>query len=89
MMFWLAFEIIHLIQNVSFTAAPPPPFPGDFKCGRTNVQQNRVVNGFDAKEGAWPWLGSLQNDGNHWCGATLITPTWVSKETHFYIRWIL
>merc|ERR1711962_129168 len=61
---------------------PPPPFPGDFKCGRTNVQQNRVVNGFDAKEGAWPWLGSLQNDGNHWCGSTLITPTWVLTASH-------
>ena len=63
------------------TGTPPPPFPGDFKCGRTNVQQNRVVNGFDAKEGAWPWLGSLQNKGSHWCGATLITPTWVREQT--------
>jgi len=61
---------------------PPPPFPGPFKCGRTNVQQSRVVNGFDAKEGAWPWLGSLQYRDGHWCGSTLISPTWVLTASH-------
>ena len=60
----------------------PPPFPGPFKCGRTNVAQSRVVNGFDAKEGAWPWLGSLQNKGSHWCGSTLIAPNWVCDILH-------
>ena len=40
-----------------------------------------VVNGYDAREGAWPWIASLQSArGYHFCGGTLITTKWVSYE---------
>jgi len=63
------------------TAAPPIP-GGNGKCGVTPVSQTRVVNGFLAREGAWPWLASLQRNGGHFCGGTLITPTWVLTASH-------
>ena len=58
--------------------ATQPPVPSG-QCGVTPVQQTRVVNGFKAKEGAWPWIASLQRSyGGHFCGGTLIAPNWVS-----------
>lgn len=67
------------------TTVPPPPMtqkPSSGQCGLSPVKQTRVVNGFHAKEGAWPWLASLQMNGRHWCGGTLITPTWVLTAAH-------
>jgi len=53
------------------------------KCGRSTVQQSRIVNGYDAKPGAWPWIASLQtNSGFHFCGGSLITPTWILTAAH-------
>ena len=42
-----------------------------------------VVNGYDAREGAWPWIASLRYaSGQQLCGGTLITTKWVS-----YVHW--
>ena len=43
-----------------------------------------VVNGYDARAGAWPWIASLQFQGKPFCGGTLITTKWVSYG-HVYI----
>ena len=47
------------------------------KCGVSQVMNGRVVNGVDAQPGAWPWIASLQRNGAHFCGGTLIKPNWV------------
>jgi len=51
------------------------------KCGISTVSQSRVVNGEEAKEGAWPWIASLQISrygvNQHFCGGTILTPKWV------------
>lgn len=53
----------------------------NLNCGVSKVSQSRVVNGEEAKEGAWPWIASLQIRQNginsHFCGGTILTPTWV------------
>jgi len=72
-----------------FCGTPVTQFPpvtsnpgGNDQCGISPVQQSRVVNGFTSKEGAWPWIASLQMRGRHFCGGTLITPTWVLTAAH-------
>uniref|UniRef100_A0A7M5VHD3 Peptidase S1 domain-containing protein n=1 Tax=Clytia hemisphaerica TaxID=252671 RepID=A0A7M5VHD3_9CNID len=53
------------------------------KCGITKVSQSRVVNGVEAKEGAWPWIASIQTArGFHTCGGTILNPNWVLTASH-------
>jgi len=61
---------------------PAPPIP-THECGVSQVHQSRVVNGYKAKEGAWPWIASLQRSyGGHFCGGTLIAPNWILTASH-------
>jgi len=46
------------------------------------VQAQPVLNGVDAEEGAYPWMGKLDLDGSVRCGATLIAPNWVLTAGH-------
>ncbi|XP_078509275.1 serine protease 33-like [Lissotriton helveticus] len=53
------------------------------ECGRP-VVSDRIVNGQDAVNGAWPWQASVQVDGQHICGGTIITNNWVLCAAHCY-----
>eukprot|EP00795_Rhopilema_esculentum_P002580 gene2580-773_t len=60
-----------------------PPAPTQEKCGVTNVQQSRIINGYDAKPGAWPWMASLWMYGqSHICGGSLLNARWVLTASH-------
>uniref|UniRef100_A0A7M5X1N2 Peptidase S1 domain-containing protein n=4 Tax=Clytia hemisphaerica TaxID=252671 RepID=A0A7M5X1N2_9CNID len=55
------------------------------KCGISKVAQSRIVNGVEAKAGAWPWIVSLQSSGGsrtHFCGGTILTPNWILTASH-------
>lgn len=47
------------------------------QCGFSRISHGRVVNGVDARRGAWPWIASLRKGSSHFCGGTLIATNWV------------
>ncbi|XP_040211721.1 serine protease 33-like [Rana temporaria] len=48
------------------------------------IIEDRIVNGEDAKGAEWPWQVSLQNNGVHHCGGSLLTESWVLLVAHCF-----
>ncbi len=48
----------------------------------TNAQTIRIIGGDEATPGDWPSIVSLQINGNHICGGTLIAPNKVLTAAH-------
>ncbi|KAM9456745.1 polyserase-2-like [Clarias gariepinus] len=55
-------------------------------CGRANLN-TRIVGGQDAVPGSWPWQVSLQVNGGHFCGGSLINNGWVLSAAHCFQRY--
>ncbi|XP_034072398.1 enteropeptidase-like [Gymnodraco acuticeps] len=50
-------------------------------CGRAPTK-NRIVGGQNAAAGTWPWVASIQVNGKHRCGGSLISAMWVLTAAH-------
>lgn len=59
-------------------------------CGLNKYSENdleeRIIGGYEAKIGQWPWLVSLRDDGEHQCGGSIINRQWVLTAAHCFKR---
>ncbi|XP_073669986.1 trypsin-like isoform X3 [Paramisgurnus dabryanus] len=56
-----------------------------FVCGQAPLN-TKIVGGEDASAGSWPWQVSIQSNtyGGHFCGGSLISPSWVLSAAHCF-----
>lgn len=70
------------------TTEPPVPPTPTWKvipagnCGQSTISQGRVINGVDAKHGAWPWQVLIRLMDEPHCGGSIISPFWIVTAAH-------
>ncbi|KAG8515232.1 Transmembrane protease serine 11E, partial [Galemys pyrenaicus] len=82
-------RILH--EKLQYAVGPPELDPESVEiksCGtrrnKTSRESLRIIGGTEVEEGEWPWQASLQWDGAHRCGATLINCTWLVSAAHCF-----
>ncbi|XP_078471546.1 enteropeptidase-like [Lampetra planeri] len=64
------------------------PLPASRECGWIPVAErrvnNRIVGGYEARLGEWPWQASLHNFNRLTCGGSLLNDRWVVSAAHCF-----
>ncbi|XP_069021334.1 transmembrane protease serine 9-like [Embiotoca jacksoni] len=58
--------------SVTCPGLPPPPANTPVFCGRAPLNSRILEGSSVATAGEWPWMASLQKNGSHVCGGTLV-----------------
>eukprot|EP00058_Branchiostoma_floridae_P003212 XP_002588700.1 hypothetical protein BRAFLDRAFT_272022 [Branchiostoma floridae] len=66
-------RVLVFIALVCYTAAQ--------QCGRSYFP-DRIIGGTEATPGSFPWMVSIQQNGYHICGGTLLNSHWVLSAAH-------
>ncbi|XP_051865032.1 transmembrane protease serine 6-like isoform X2 [Pristis pectinata] len=53
-------------------------------CGQQKTRSERIVGGLSTYDGEWPFMASVQYNGQHICGATLISCRWLLTAAHCF-----
>lgn len=57
-------------------------------CGTRASYRPRIVGGNASSPRQWPWQVSLQFQGHHLCGGSVITPVWIVTAAHCVYEWV-
>lgn len=60
----------------------PSPCSLSVVCGLRMGYSSRIVGGNVSSLMQWPWQASLQFQGYHLCGGSVITPVWIVTAAH-------
>uniref|UniRef100_A0A674ABE3 Zgc:100868 n=1 Tax=Salmo trutta TaxID=8032 RepID=A0A674ABE3_SALTR len=62
------------LPSVRITTIPPTTTPAPVVCGSASASLNSRIGGGSslATAGLWPWIASIQKNGAHVCGGTLV-----------------
>ncbi|XP_076607601.1 polyserase-2 [Chaetodon auriga] len=77
--------------TVTCTGLSPPTLPPTTTakpvvCGRAPMNSRIVGSSSVATAGLWPWMASLQKDGRHVCGGTLVSEDFVLSNANCFSR---
>ncbi|KAL6102406.1 uncharacterized protein ACO6RY_02019 [Pungitius sinensis] len=69
--------------SVTCPGLPPPPTtaPPPVVCGSASLNSRLLGGGSVASAGVWPWMASLQKNGGHVCGGTLVAEDAVLSDS--------
>ncbi|KAM6228053.1 serine protease 55-like [Porphyrio hochstetteri] len=91
MLLWTLFCFTALIGSVSagFSSSSPRGYTR-IECGLRPLYESfqesgkKITAGRYAKTGEVPWLVSIQSNGNHICGGTIISALWILTAAHCF-----